>query len=210
MKKVIATAMAGALIVAGGIGFTGWKMVNAQEQNGNKAVNVSEQKTNDASKHDSVISMEEAMEIAKGKYPGIVTDIELDRDHNRVKYEMDVLTKDAQYDIHVDAKTGEIVKAQKENDDREDRANAKSAKISINEAIKTAEKDVNGKVVSVELDREDGRLVYEAEAVTKDGQEHEVTVDANTGKVVKVEADDDDNDDDDHDEDDGEGDEDND
>ena len=45
-------------------------------------------------------------------------------------------------------------------------------------------------VESVERDEEDGVDVYEVELVTDDGVEHEVTIDAQTGRVLRVEVDD--------------------
>lgn len=47
----------------------------------------------------------------------------------------------------------------------------------------------NARIVEIELDREDGRLVYEVELVTPEGREKEVHVDAVTGRLVKVEHD---------------------
>ena len=61
-----------------------------------------------------------------------------------------------------------------------------------------------GDLDEVELDAEHGRLVYDVEFTTPDGMEHEVTLDAQTGEVLKheVEAPDPDDDDEDDDEDD--------
>lgn len=49
---------------------------------------------------------------------------------------------------------------------------------------------VPGKVIEVELELEDGILVYEFKLVTPDGRLVEVEVDAATGEILKTEDDD--------------------
>lgn len=58
--------------------------------------------------------------------------------------------------------------------------------ISVESAAKIATKTVNGKVTKIEKDMEDGRLEYKFEIQTKNG-ETEVRIDAETGKVTRVE-----------------------
>ena len=50
---------------------------------------------------------------------------------------------------------------------------------------------VPGTVNEIELEVENGTVVYEIEVLSTDGTEQEVKVDAQTGEVLKVEADDD-------------------
>ncbi len=47
----------------------------------------------------------------------------------------------------------------------------------------------NARIVEMELDREDGRLVYEVELVTAEGQKKELHVNATTGAIEKIEHD---------------------
>lgn len=47
----------------------------------------------------------------------------------------------------------------------------------------------NARIREMELDSEDGRLVYEVEFLTQEGQKKEVHVDAMTGTISKVEND---------------------
>ncbi|MEV6339080.1 PepSY domain-containing protein [Nocardia vinacea] len=57
--------------------------------------------------------------------------------------------------------------------------------ISRQQAIDEAVKAVPGGAVdSAEIDTERGASVWEVELTTPDGIEHEVTIDANTGKVL--------------------------
>ena len=56
-------------------------------------------------------------------------------------------------------------------------------------AVERALAEVPGTVKETELDREDGKLIYEIEILTADGLEMEVEIDAETGAVLEVEAD---------------------
>ncbi|WP_197284395.1 PepSY domain-containing protein [Bacillus sp. JCM 19041] len=69
--------------------------------------------------------------------------------------------------------------------------------ISEEEAKETALKEFKGTIVDIELDDDDGLLVYEIDIET-DSQEGTVVVNAFTGEVesVSIEAQDDDDDDD--------------
>ncbi|MBY0145000.1 PepSY domain-containing protein [Neobacillus niacini] len=86
--------------------------------------------------------------------------------------------------------------------------NANSTSISIDEASKIALNKVSGTITEVEKEMEHGRLEYKFEIHSNRG-EADVRVDAETGKVTRVEFDDDDHDDfddNDDDNDDGDGD----
>ncbi|MFJ9636217.1 PepSY domain-containing protein [Streptomyces sp. NPDC101178] len=84
------------------------------------------------------------------------------------------------------------------SDDRSDGrapAAAKSARISLDEAVAAALKSVPGTVTEAELDRDDddhdGRTVWELDVRGSDDKWHDVTVDADNGKVLKSREDDD-------------------
>ncbi|MFJ5771858.1 PepSY domain-containing protein [Psychrobacillus sp. NPDC093180] len=62
--------------------------------------------------------------------------------------------------------------------------------ISEKEAITIAKNQVDGDVVKIELDSDDGRFEYELDLRNADG-EHDITIDASTGKVIELDLDDD-------------------
>lgn len=62
-------------------------------------------------------------------------------------------------------------------------------RISIEEAMNIALRQVPGEIVKVELEHEKGILVYEVDIVTAQGVKYEVVVDANTGTILAVELD---------------------
>lgn len=64
-----------------------------------------------------------------------------------------------------------------------------NALIDINEASKIALREFAGTITEVELDEDDGRLIYEIEIEAGD-QEAEIEIDAHTGEVLVIEIDD--------------------
>jgi uncharacterized membrane protein YkoI len=49
-----------------------------------------------------------------------------------------------------------------------------------------------GRVIEVELERDDGRWIYELELVSPEGRLYEMEIDAASGTVLEVEQEDDD------------------
>jgi len=66
---------------------------------------------------------------------------------------------------------------------------AEMTKISLDSAVSEALKAVPGKVLKVELENENGSLVYGVEIAKADHQIADVKVDAGNGKVLKIDAD---------------------
>lgn len=64
---------------------------------------------------------------------------------------------------------------------------AKEAKITIDQAIKSAMEKAQGTVVEAELEKKHGKTVWEVEVVGADGQITEVHIDAATGDVIDTE-----------------------
>lgn len=64
----------------------------------------------------------------------------------------------------------------------------KDAKITIDQAIKTASEKVPGTVVEAELEKKHGKTVWEVEVLGADGKVTEVHIDAGNGDVIDTEA----------------------
>ena len=75
-------------------------------------------------------------------------------------------------------------------DDKEGKVTdlAKDAKVTIDQAIKTASEKVPGTVVEAELEKKHGKTVWEVEVLGADGNVTEVHIDAATGVVIDTEA----------------------
>ena len=63
-----------------------------------------------------------------------------------------------------------------------------NAKISIGDAIKTAEAEAKGRAVDSGLNDENGDVSYQVEVLTRDGKRTDVFVDLQSGKVLKMAA----------------------
>jgi uncharacterized membrane protein YkoI len=69
------------------------------------------------------------------------------------------------------------------------------AKVSLDEAVKAALQSVPGQILKVELEDEDGYLVYGVEIAKADKQIADVKIDAGNGKLLKIDNDRNDGDD---------------
>lgn len=70
----------------------------------------------------------------------------------------------------------------------------KDAKVTIDQAIKTALDKAPGTAVEAELEKRHGKTVWEVEVLGADGKATEVHIDAATGTIVMTEAGQDDSD----------------
>lgn len=80
-------------------------------------------------------------------------------------------------------------KGKKEMDETKEAVEmSKTAKVTADQAIKTASEKVAGKVIEAELEKKHGTAVWEVEIVGEDGKVTEVHVDANSGTVIDTEV----------------------
>ncbi|MEK6763763.1 MAG: PepSY domain-containing protein [Nitrospirota bacterium] len=75
----------------------------------------------------------------------------------------------------------------KKDESKETVEMAAKAKVTIDQAIKTASEKVAGKVVEAELEKKHDTLVWEVEVVTAENKVMEVHIDAESGAVINVE-----------------------
>ena len=130
---------------------------------------------------------------------------ELDRDDGRLVYDVEFYTADyKEYDYEIDAATGEVVSYDYDVENYAPAAtsgktasgsqSASSGTISAEDAKAKALAHAglsSGSVtfVKAELDRDDGRLVYDVEFYTADYKEYDYEIDAATGEVVSYDYD---------------------
>lgn len=142
------------------------------------------------------LTIEEVKAIAVKAVGGNVMEIEFERKKSGAMYEVEVKSKGVEYDLDIDAKTGKVLRTDKNNDDDDyyddDKVlNYDGKLLTMDEAVAIAKKQAKGKVSKVELDDDDGKLYYEIEI--KDGKyEYEFEIDAITGEVLEFEKDRDD------------------
>jgi uncharacterized membrane protein YkoI len=75
----------------------------------------------------------------------------------------------------------------KKDESKETVEMAATAKVTIDQAIKTALEKVPGKVVEAELEKKHDKAVWEVEIVTAENKIMEVHIDAGSGAVIDVE-----------------------
>ncbi len=142
------------------------------------------------------VSIKQAVDAALKAVPGKVAEIELDDEHGRTAWEVDVVAENGdRRDVAVDSGTGKVLTNRaddRDDDDRDDDPAAlRKAKVTAPAAADAALKAVSGRVTSADFETEHGKAVWEVDVTGKDGVEHEVTVDAATGKVLNQEVDED-------------------
>lgn len=181
-KKFAVISLAGALLLGGAVA-AGAADKNEKGSTGSKTEAAQD-----------LITVEEAKKIALSEAEGRVESIELERVKGKQYYEIDIDNGEEDFDIKINALDGKVISINKERDDDDD--NDQSEKeingeniISEQKAIEIAEKEVNGMMKEIEIDEDDGQILYEVELQTNKG-EADVDIDAETGKVVKVELDD--------------------
>jgi uncharacterized membrane protein YkoI len=64
---------------------------------------------------------------------------------------------------------------------------AETAKVTIDQAVKTASEKVPGKIIEAELEKKHDKTVWEVEILTDDKTMKEVHIDADSGAVIDVE-----------------------
>ena len=133
----------------------------------------------------SKISAAQAIAIAEKETNATADSLDLEMKRGAAVYDIELVDSAQEYEIRVDAVSGEIVGRKSEQ-----KANlpAKSA-ISLTQAVETAEGQGKGKVVEADLDgRRDGSVVYEIEVINSDGSRYDIDVSAADGTVLRSEA----------------------
>lgn len=166
----------------------------------------------DGSAGTPVVSEAAAEEAALAEVPGRATVSELELDDG--EWTVDVVGDDgSRHEVDVDATTGEVVGTERDGrdggtdvrdddgDDADDAAEdaaeaeadaalAADAAVGQEQAEQTALGEAPGTVHRTEIEREDGRVVWDVEVDGDDGRRHDVQIDAESGAVVEHDVDD--------------------
>ena len=125
----------------------------------------------------SKISAAQAIAIAEKDTKATADNLDLELHRGSAVYEIDLHDDKQEYEIRVDAITGEITKRQSEYEDDLPRRGT----ITITQAIETAERETGAKVVEADLDGKRSGLVYEIELIGSDGSRHFADISADDG-----------------------------
>ena len=176
-------------IVVGALVLGSVAMVAGANQNLDQASVNGKEKT-------SILTNEEITEKALAKVDGTVTEVELERKLSGTVYEVEIKKDGYEYDLDLDAVTGDVIKNDKSKDDDETDSDDNGQKIDSSKvaitseaAIEIALKEAEGTVTKLELESENGQTYYEIEI--EDGtKEVDLEVDANSGAVLSIDKDD--------------------
>lgn len=140
----------------------------------------------------SAVGAKQAADAAVTSVAGTVTAVEREEEHGRTVWEVDVVdSRGTGHEVTVDGGDGGVSASttgtRADRDDRDDAAEAaavRSAGTDLGRALKAALAAVHGTVTSAEIDdAADGTAVWEIDVAGAGGTEHEVVVDAATGRV---------------------------
>lgn len=110
-----------------------------------------------------------------------IDEIQFDRDNGRFVYEFDGWDEEFEYELDIDAETGEIIKQEQDEDDDSDDSLDLDGIITPQEAMESAlEAAGSGYVEEWTLEVEGGRTIYDVDVEEGNDQK----VDAQTGEVL--------------------------
>lgn len=156
------------------------------------------------------VTLAAALDKALKAAPGTALKGELEQEENKLIFSFDILpklTSEEITEIHVDAKTGAVVKSEEEGEEGEEaegqeaegaeeasiadmQSMAKAAKVTMAAALQTALKAAPGTALVAELENEDDQLIFTFDILPSPSATElkEVHVDAKTGLVIKTEV----------------------
>ncbi|NGO73245.1 PepSY domain-containing protein [Streptomyces boncukensis] len=126
------------------------------------------------------VSAQRAATAAAKAAPGTVAELELDTDDGKLVWEADVFGRDSKwYDIDIDPEDGKVSARGLAHDD--DREPVRKVKVDAAGAAAKAAGAGKGVVTSVDLEG----THWEVETTDSRGTEHELLIDADSGKIVQ-------------------------
>ena len=129
----------------------------------------------------SKISAAQAIAIAEKDTNATADNLDLELHRGSAVYEIDLHDDKQEYEIRVDAVSGEITARKSEYEDKLPRRGT----LTLTQAIETAERETGAKVVEADLDGKRSGLVYEIELIGSDGNRYDVDISADDGKVLR-------------------------
>ncbi|MCF2574141.1 PepSY domain-containing protein [Brevibacterium sp. UCMA 11754] len=140
----------------------------------------------DLSKESPSVAPKDAIATAKKEAKdGTVHGIELDFDERDKawQYEVKVIDGATDFDVEIDAETGEVVDTEKDSSDDKEKAIDLNDPMTFDEALKLAQDKASGRLDGWKLESDDGRIEYQFYFDDK-GEEIEVSVDVESKKVT--------------------------
>lgn len=168
---------------------------NKSENNDSENDNSSNENSNNASSNEGdeldmasfSKSIEDAIEEAKSRFDGQLTDIGVSKENNQYVYKIELESDTEEYEVSLDVNDLSVVKeeTEAEDDENDNKYFNYSDLVKVEDAIQTAKDNVNGKVTEWSTDFDNGNLYYEIEITQDNGNDVDVKIDAYTGDFVE-------------------------
>lgn len=138
-----------------------------------------------------LIGICKAVEIAQQQQIGMLEEIELEIEKDTYYYEAKIRNNDQKSKLKIDAKTGEIIKTKAKSKNHPSKTmeqvrNEENALINFCQAVDIAVQEHPGNVVEIELENDDGKLIYEI-TIYDDLTKISIDIDALTGDILVIE-----------------------
>lgn len=133
------------------------------------------------------VTQETCLQAALAKQNGEIVKVEFKNERGMPVYEIEIAAGGGRMmEYECDANTGKIIEEEQEVDSPDHPLFKSKARISVEEATRTALKAHPGKVVETEFEIEaNGDASYEFDIETDSGKEVKLEVDAATGKIIE-------------------------
>ncbi|GIP30389.1 hypothetical protein J23TS9_55190 [Paenibacillus sp. J23TS9] len=161
-----------------------------------KETNPAEQAAADLQKATFKVTPQEALDLAATKGKGDVTKLELELENQVYAYKVEMMTDTQKTKIGIHADDKSILENKSEPLDKSkvkiDRQQSKidlTGIIDEKKAMEIATQKVNGTVSEWKIERKNGPTYYEVD-VHNASKEHEIKIDAKTGKILSLGEDD--------------------
>lgn len=129
------------------------------------------------------VSLEDAIEISDGETGGgTIYQVGMDWSNGAWVWEINTMAGGQQWELDIDATTGEIRESDREDEDDDERQLEFDSVITHTEAMEAAAAEASGSVTQWELDWDDGRQEYNVEFE----DDVDVTIDALSGEILEV------------------------
>ncbi|SMX79129.1 Uncharacterized membrane protein YkoI [Brevibacterium antiquum] len=140
----------------------------------------------DLSKESPSVTPKDAIATAKKEAKdGTVHGIELDFDERDKawQYEVKIINTTTDFDVEIDAETGDVVDVEKDSTDDKEKAIDLNDPMTFDEALTLAQDKASGRLEGWKLESDDGRIEYQFDFDDK-GEEIEVSVDVESKNVT--------------------------
>lgn len=161
---------------------------DASSESANESSSTNSESTQGISEQEFDITLDDAIQIYHDTHPNSsIESIEFDEDNGKYEYDFDGFDDSTEYELTIDASSGEAIDKNTDNDDENDN-NALNLDniVSPQEAMTAALEEVNsGYVDSWHLDTENGATVYEINIENSQDDDDDVIINAETGEFMK-------------------------